>query len=658
MDPVRTSVMNNRFTAIVEEASATMYRTAHTTFVKLVQDYQCAVATVDGEIFAYPSQAGVNAFIGLPLQAALAKVRELGVAPGDCFLTNDPFSTDGMVTHLMDVTMLRPIFRDGHLIAFAWGYVHASDIGGAVPGSISPAFTEVFQEGIRIRPVKLIKGGVINEDVRRLFLDNSRIPDDLWGDLKAMLSAMQSMDRRLNQLCDAYGLTDVLQGMRDVLDFAEEKSRSVIAAIPDGDYAFGDYLEGLEEGQFTYIKTTMRVRGDQVEFDFTGTDPQIPAAYNYVSGDRTHPYTVQAFLYYILTVEPEAPKNAGLLRPIGMKAPRGSVINANFPAAGGSRVAASTRVYDTLLGCMQQALPRGLSAAGPGMSAIIVLSARDPRSGRKRVSVINPLCGGSGGRAHCDGVDAIDSRSGYLRSVPTEVIEVETVLVMRACQLVPDSYSPGLYRSGAALVMEMENTDVEATMTVRGMNRFTFRPWGADGGEPGRLAEVVLNPGRADEQRIGKISVLQLKRGDVVRIVTPAGGGFGDPLAREPALVGADIKRQMLSVEHARQAYGVVASADGAIDIDATASLRAERRAQPRKLGRRVFALGPERDAYDRIWPDAVRSRLATSMLERPDSYRQHLLAAVRDRLTRAGEPVTLAELERVSDDEARKLAG
>ncbi|WP_274518010.1 hydantoinase B/oxoprolinase family protein [Paraburkholderia phenoliruptrix] len=351
--------MSNRFTAIVEEASAVMYRTAHTTFVKLVQDYQCAVATPEGEIFAYPSQSGVSSFIGVPLQKTIEQLHELGIDEGDCFLTNDPFSTDGLVTHMMDVTMVRPIFVEGQLIAFSWGFVHASDIGGAVPGSISPAFTEVFQEGIRIRPVKLYKKGEINEDVRRLFLDNSRIPDDLWGDMKAMLSALQSMDRRFHQLCEAYGRSVVEQGMRDVLSFAEMKARAVIAKIPDGTYEFGDYLEGIEPGQHTYIRCAMRVHGNGVTFDFDGTDPQIPAAYNFVSGDRTHPYTVQAFLYYLLTVEPDAPRNAGLLRAITMHAPRGTVINAEFPAAGGSRVAASTRVYDTLLGCLQQAVKGG-----------------------------------------------------------------------------------------------------------------------------------------------------------------------------------------------------------------------------------------------------------------------------------------------------------
>ena len=324
MDPVRTSIMNNRFTAIVEEASTILYRTAHTTFVKLVQDYQCALATADGDIFAFPSQSGVNVFIGLPLHAILEQIGKENLEPGDCIITNDPFSTDGLVTHIMDVHLFLPIFRDGELLALAWAFVHASDVGGAVPGSISPSFTEVFQEGIRIRPVKLYRRGELNTDVLNLFLDNCRIPDEVWGDFKAMLSAMKNMERRLNQLCDRYGVTDIQTGMQEVMQYADAKARSVIATIPDGTYSFADYLEGIEEGQHTYIKTTMRIQGDEAELDFTGTDPQIAAAYNFIIGDRTHPYVTLALTFYILSVEPDAPRNAGLQWPIRTMAPRGT----------------------------------------------------------------------------------------------------------------------------------------------------------------------------------------------------------------------------------------------------------------------------------------------------------------------------------------------
>jgi N-methylhydantoinase B len=655
MDPVRTTIMNNRFSAIVEEAASILYRTAHTTFVKLVQDFQCALATVDGDIFAYPSQSGVAVFIGLPLQPVIQGFDKSALKPGDVFIMNDPFSTEGVVTHLMDVTMIRPIFVGGELVAFGWSFVHASDIGGAVPGSISPAFKEVFQEGLRVRPCKLYDGGVLNTVVRDMFMDNSRIPEEIWGDFQAMLAALHSMDKRLNELCTRYGADGVLTAMQDVLELSEMKARAVVAALPDGHFSFGDYLEGFGQGEYSYIHVAMTIESDNISLDFKGTDPQVPAAYNIVSGPRTHPYIVQALLSYILTVEPDAPRNAGLLRPIRTEIPKGSIINANFPAAGGSRVASATRVYDALIGCLNQALPNGLVAAGSGMAGVIVVTSRDPMSGRITPRVINPLAGGSGARNGLDGVDGVDVRFGALRTVPAEMIEVETVMLVREYGILVDSRAPGKFTGGAALVLELENTGLEATMTVRGMNRFHFQPWGVKGGHPGRLGEVIMNPGKSGAASIGKIEVLHMGKGDVVRMLTPSGGGYGNPLEREIERIAADMKQGFLSRESATRDFGIVFNASKQIDTQATERNRA-RLASDRAIS--AFNVGAEREAYDRVWPAKVRARLATKVLEQEFSIQSHLLAAVRDRLSTEGLPVSEARLEAVFMQELRGLTG
>jgi N-methylhydantoinase B len=644
MDPVRTAIMNNRFVAIVEEASATLHRTAHTTFIKLVQDYQCALATVEGDIFAYPKLSGVTHVIGLPLQAVLEKFDLAALRPGDVLVTNDPFGSDGMVTHLMDITLIAPIFHDGAVIAFGWTFLHASDIGGAVPGSISPHLTEVFQEGLRVRPMKLFNAGVLNEDIRSIFLDNSRIPDEMWGDFQAMLAALHSMDRRLTQLCGRYGADTVRQGMRDVIDFAEIKARSVIAGIPDGVYEFADYVEGFEEGQFSLIHTSMRIAGDEMHVDFRGTDPQIPAAYNLTTGARTHPYLMQAVVSYILTIEPHAPRNMGLLKPIKTNVPRGTIINAIFPAAGGSRVASSARTYDTIIGCLHQALPGGLAAGGSGMVGIVVVNAPDRISGRNRVTVVNTICGGGGGRAGHDGIDGTDVRFGMLTSVPTELIEVETVLLIRSYALMPDTQAPGLHRGGAAIAMELENCGFDATITARGLNRFHFRPWGVDGGAPGRLCEVILHPGTPDEHLHGKISVLTLRQGEAVTITSSAGGGFGDPLLRDPAAVLADIRKGMLTPGKAERDYGVRLRADGGVDAGATAALRREVMAGRGEVA--PFAYGPERDAQDYVWPVPVRAALAEAAMGEVPNRRHALLSLVVREAAGRGVPVDAAALD------------
>lgn len=644
MDPVRTAIMGNRFTAIVEEASAIVYRTAHTTFVKLVQDYQCALATVEGEIFAYPRQSGVTVFGGIPLQTTLDRIGRENFEPGDIYITNDPFFTDGLVTHMMDVTMLYPVFRDGRLIAFGWAFVHASDIGGAVAGSISPAFTEFYQEGVRVRPIKLFKRGELNPDAKNLFLDNTRIPEEMWGDFQAMISALKSMDSRLNQLCDRYGVDVVRDGMEDVIDFSELKSRAVISTIPDGEYTFSDYVEGLVEGQRIHLCTTMRVKADNLELDFTGTDPQVAAAYNFIVGERTHPYITQALMYYLLTRDPQLPMNAGLLRPIRITAPRGTVCNADAPAAMGSRVASGSRFYDTLLGCLNQAIPEGVIAAGSGMVGIIVCTARDRLTGLQRVSTLNPIMGGGGGRNGVDGIDGADGRSGALRNIPTEILELETVIHMRSCSLVRDTQAAGKWHGGSSLLMEMENTGHEATITVRGMDRFHFQPWGVRGGSPGRVCEVVTNPNTVDEMSIGKIKVLSLKRDEVVRIVSPCGGGFGDPLDRDPTLIQRDVRSELMSIEKARTDYGVFLTIDGEVDEAATSAGRAA-------IGKTrecvsAFSFGAEREAYNAIWAPGMRSLLANEVLKLPRLMRRHVMDAVSHELTGAGLCVTAQRIK------------
>lgn len=653
MDAVRTAIMNNRFNAIVEEASAAIYRTAHTTFVKIVQDYQCAVATADGEMFAYPMMSGVNVFVGSPLRPTLEAIGRENLKPGDIIITNDPFATDGLVTHIMDVTLLYPIFCGDKLIAIGWAFVHASDIGGAVPGSISPAFTEVFQEGLRVRPVKLYEGGVLNEAIKSIFQDNSRIPTELWGDIQAMISGLKSMDRRLDELCERYGRDSVEEGMRDVIDYAEAKARTVIKRIPDGVYSFSDYLEGIHEGQLAFFSVKMTVKDSEIDVDFTGTDPQLAAAYNLVTGAGTHPYIIQCLYAYILTVDPLTPRNSGILRAIHSHAPRGTVLNAVYPASGGSRAASATRAYDVILGCLNQALPEGLAAAGGGMSGVIVVSAPDPRTGRDRVSVVGTIDGGGGARRNRDGLDGSEVRYSQ-RSVPVEIIEIETVLVMRAIRLLPDSRRAGRFVSGAALEVEMENTAYGAVITVRNLNRFVFAPWGSRGGEIGLLGRAVVNPGTPDERSIGKISVLELAQGEVLRLTSSTGGAFGHPFDRDLASVQSEIENGMLSPERAADVYAVVFNGEGQIDIDATAA----RHGEILRHEMTEFSFCQERERQDGVWSPQMRAHLASLALTYELRVRSQLVERVHRRMMATSKPVETETLKRIITEEAARLTG
>ena len=654
MDPVQTEIMKNRFSAIVEEGSTIVIRTAYTTFVKQTQDYQCALATAQGEIFAYPYMSGVTSFIGISLAATLKSIGIETLKDGDIIITNDPFRSEGMCSHTMDVHLIKPIFFDGQIIAHAWSFLHASDIGGAVPGSISPTLTEVFQEGIRLRPMKLYAEGALNKDVLNIFQDNCRIPEEVWGDLQALIAAMKTMERRLHALCVRLGLNVVTASMHDLISLAEIRARDALKRIPDGTYRFSDYLEGVLEDELTFINVAMIVKAGTVHLDFTGSDPQVPAALNFISGTAVHPFLTQALNYFVLTQHPNTPMNAGVTKPFTVVAPSGTIMNAEFPAAMGNRWVTAMRIYDCVIGCLNQAVKEGVVSCGAGQAGIIAVSGRDPRTGKRRVSVVNPLCGGSGGRRNGDGVDGVDGPQGYLQNTPIEVVELETPLYVRRYELNPDSYAAGEWRSGAGIVIELENTDVEAVITVRGMNRFRFRPWGSRGAAAGSLGKVILNPGTRSARSIGKITVLHLRKGDVVRMISPSGGGFGDPRRRRFDLIERDVRSGLLSRAKAEQDY-CVAFVDGVVDPVRTRRKRAKQKSKRQLV---PIEVGAERRAYEQSWPQDIRSFLASLVLRAPIELRPHLLRAVvsRVRATRTRGRLRRQDVSALMREEMQKM--
>ncbi|MCL2428516.1 MAG: hydantoinase B/oxoprolinase family protein, partial [Alphaproteobacteria bacterium] len=627
MDPVRTEVMRNRFAAIAEEASNVAYRSAYTTFVKQTQDYQVALANLDGEFFAYPLHAGVTSSVCQNVRGLVDEIGIDNLGPGDIIISNDPFSGDALCTHTMDIHLIRPVFRDGQPIAFAWAFIHASDIGGAAPGSISPTNYEVFQEGVRIRPSLFYRNGEPNRGLWQFFADNSRIPDLIWGDLEAMMSGLALLDRRTQELCDRYGTEELLASIADVLALSELKSRAAIARLNDGEYEFHEYLEAFQGEGFIFMQAKMIKHGETLEMDFSGSDPQVRYALNFTTGTRPHPFLCMPVVNWILTVEPAIPMSGGIIRPIRTHAPRGTFMNATFPAAMGNRWVAVMRVYDAILGCLNQAVTGGIAAAGAGQAGIISLASTDPRSGRRHVSVIEPFVGGSGGRRSGDGVDGIDQPVGFLKSAPVEIVELETPLVIRRFALEPGSPGPGRFRGGHAMRIDIENRSFSSVMTVRGLERFRFQPWGLNGGGAGAHARCILNPGRNTEHEVGRIDVLELSRGDTLRMITPSGGGFGDPFERDPTRVLEEVLDGLLSPDEAQSLYGVVIQ-DGAVDAAATRNARSGPRC-PTDL----FTLGCARETLERSWPPAVSAVLALAVSSAPTTVRTHIVSAIREEL-------------------------
>src|SRR5262245_53044090 len=312
IDRVLLEVLRNYYQAIVEDMARIMERTAYTTFVKETADFSTGLVSTGGEYVAYPWKLGASSYLGLNMKHALDYFDRY--EPGDIIIANDAYLTGPLCTHLPDVHILRPIFHADRIVAWGYAFVHASDVGGAVPASVWPRATEIFQEGLRLRPTKLYRAGVLNEDVRNLILDNCRIPELMWGDIKAMCAAVNSCDRRVQEMIRKFGGATVVEGIDAVLDYAEQRARAALAKIPDGTYRFADYMEDdLQSDVPIRLKVALTVAGSDVHLDFTGSDPQVGSALNVATGSVTHPFLCQAINAYIVSEDPQIPKPSSIL---------------------------------------------------------------------------------------------------------------------------------------------------------------------------------------------------------------------------------------------------------------------------------------------------------------------------------------------------------
>src|SRR5919112_2193095 len=532
LDPVTLEILGNKVAAATEEMCFTLQRTGRTLYVKETADFACALAGVDGTFFAYPRSIGVSGFVALDCMPAIKAVGAL--EPGDVILTNDPYRSVGLATHLPDLHLIEPYFYEGRIVAYGWAFVHCSDVGGRVPSSISPTNREIFQEGLQIPPIKLIRAGKMNEDVQLLFTANSRTPDANMGDIRAMLAALATGRRRVETLIAQHGVEAFLASQQDLLDYAAEKARRVLRKVPDGTYRFTDFLDDDAVSNLPVRLALAVTFGDgTVHLDFSGTDPQVAAAVNVASHGKPHAWLTLRVLALVNTLDPTAPLNAGLLRNVSITAPKGSLVNPEHPAAVGVRHAAAIRVNDLLNGAFGLALPEVMPAASSGVVVPLVV-AEPGESGAQNVQVVEPMIGGTGARYGADGVDGRDSGISNLANNPVETVEAEIGVEILSYSLRQDSGGAGKWRGGCGLELSFRVLKDGAQVLGRGMERMKFRPWGVRGGEPGALTEFLVKSGAQNERRYGKIDVLGTERGDIVTLRTAGAGGYGDPMEREP----------------------------------------------------------------------------------------------------------------------------
>jgi N-methylhydantoinase B len=634
--------------AIAEGMAHTLERTAHTTFLKETADFTTAVATPEGEFFAYPRNIGVTSFLGISLKTALE--RTAPYEDGDIVITNDPYGTHGLATHLPDIHMFKPVFCDGRLLCFAWCFIHCSDVGGIAPASISPEAEEIFQEGIRIPPRKLYRAGQLDEELIELILANCRTPDENWGDFKAMVACLNVAERRMRAVVEKFGEDTVVAGMDEMLAWSEAQARRVFEGIPDGDWSFADYLDGDESGAPIRIAVTLRVRGSDIVVDYSGSDPQVDYALNLPAFGPRHPFVLQGLMNYVLSAAPDTPLTGGILRPVTVEAPQGSIVNPEFPASVGVRYATVVRLYNVILGALAQAVPGDIPAAGAGQASMVVLSVPRLNGDGHQIQVLQPMFGGGGATPRGDGVSGNDSAAGFLRSTPVESMETHLPVSIRCYDLIPDSEGSGRFRGGHGTRLKFEILRPKSVVTARGMERCRFEPWGLAGGHASGRTRAVVERADGTKEEIGRINVLHLQPREVVSILACGGGGYGHPLERDPEAVIRDVRAGLVSPERAADCYGVVVE-HGELDAAATA----ERRALLQRDGAGVdeaMDLGPSRLAYERVWSPQLSEQLARALLALPRGIRSYAHREVYAQLDRRADemPVGPEELTAVME--------
>lgn len=569
-DPVEFELFRNAVFAIADEMALTVHRTTYSAVLKDNMDYSTAFCDAGGRLVAQgltlPSHLG-----SIP-EALAAVMRRYGdtMAEGDVFVLNDPFE-GGM--HLPDIFLFQPIFADGERVAIAATICHHTDVGGRVPGSNASDSTEIYQEGLRIPPLRLYERGVPNETLHMMIDRNVRVPVQVFGDLRAQLAACRIAERAFRDLVARYGRDATRYYMNELLDHAERLTRAALRDLPDGEWRFEDHIDddGVELGKPIPLRVRVEKRGDHMVVDWTGTSPQVKGAIN-----NTPSYTRSAAYCGIRSILPaNIPNNEGYFRAIEVIAPAGTVAHGVLPAACAARGLTGFRMVDTLFGALAQMLPDRVGAAGDGGN--IGVSIGGWTEARKPFIYVDFTCSAWGGRPFADGCDGNSHMFANMASPSVEVTEAEQPVQITEYEFIPDTMGAGRYRGGAPFRRTYRFLEAEGVLQVRA-DRRAFLPFGLRGGQPGAPSANALTRDGQREELPSKFCTT-LRRGDEFSLDVPGGGGWGDPLERDPDAVLADVRNGLVGADVAGRDYGVVLGPGWTVDAAATAALRADRRA-------------------------------------------------------------------------------
>lgn len=546
--PIELEIIHNALTAAAAEMDVTVWRTSRSTIVRELLDYSTAIFDRDGwnvaQAARIPSHLNSMSYF---LTELLAKhIPADDWKPGDIVVSNDPYCGG---QHLPDIVAFKAVFLDGRRIGFVGTLCHHLDVGGSSPGSYGSSAIEIFQEGLRIPPIKLFERGRLNEAVRAIILQNVRQPEILWGDLQSQLASLQIGAASIERLANKVGVGRFERALAQLLDTSEAGMRAVISRIPDGTYTFED---SIDDDGITFVPIRVHARvtvvGDAMTVDLSGCGPQAMGPSN-----ATLASTCSA-VFYALMASADVPiaSNAGCYRPVTIIAPEGLCVNAAYPAPVVHRIAIGHRLATVLFGALHQAIPDRMPAAYYAVSYVVTFQTIDPKLGRKVLVEIE--IGGCGALPYSDGSSAHSFGMHNNSNIPIEMIESDMPLTFLGYGLLTDSGGPGQRRGGLGLWREWR-IDSERAQLSTNLDRFKFRPFGLAGGEAAAASALYLIRNGERQAMASKVTNVMLRKGDIVRLETSGGGGFGEPRLRARELVERDVRLGYVSREAAEKHY-------------------------------------------------------------------------------------------------------
>ncbi len=584
IDPVTLDIIENALRNARIEMDATLVRTAMSPGIREQGDAFPLIADPAGKMIVGQFGSFIDGFL---------KGFDGTLEDGDMIFLSDPYSCDGAVSHSNDWLVLLPVFKDGRLIAFTAMFGHQSDIGGSVPGSMPIGASSIFEEGVRIPPVKIWKKGEYNDDLMKLVMHQTRKPDWCQADLNALIASCRVASKRVVEMAERFGDDVYVSATQELLARNHRAMKTLLSqAVGESPVSFEDYLCDDGKGFGPYkIKCTMWREGERVILDFDGTDPQSVASINFLLNENM--FKMFFGIYMIMVFDPQILFNDGFYDLIEVRIPEGSLLKPKFPAALSGRTHALGRIFDILGGLLGQGTPEFLNAAGFSSSPHLFYSGWDNRAASEGewFQLFQIGFGGIPGRPLGDGPDGHSLWPGFT-NVPNEFLERYFPMRIERYSTEPDSGGAGLHRGGNGIHMTYRFL-ADGNIAIHD-DRWFVPPWGVNGGHPGMRARKVLERADGTSEIVGnKIEDVPVREGDLLHFITWGGGGWGDPLERDPELVGLEIRQGLVTPEGAK-AYGVIADENGTVDDQQTAALRNEMKSTRGELP--LFDYGPSID--------------------------------------------------------------